>query len=191
MERGILKERARAQMQGKVGILAGITALYLLICWLSSYIAVLNLVLTPALSLAMLGIYLRLTDGAHPSVRELFAEFANFWSALKVMLLSGVFTFLWSLLLVIPGIVKAIGYSQALYILAENPNMGAREALRRSERMMVGHKMEYVMLQLSFLGWHILAGCTMGILYLWLLPYIMTTNTNFYLALKECAKEGY
>lgn len=191
MERVILKERARAQMQGKVGALAAITAVYLLICWVSGYIAVLSLVLTPALSLALIGIYLRLVDGAHPSVRELFAEFANFWSALKVMLLSGIFTMLWSLLLVIPGIVKAISYSQALYILAENPNMGAREAIRRSERMMVGHKMEYMMLQLSFFGWHILAGCTLGILYLWLLPYIQATNANFYLALKKCEKEGY
>ncbi len=191
MERAILKERARAQMRGKTGSLIAITVVYLLICWLSSYVAVLNLVLMPALTLAMIGIYLRLADGAHPAVRELFTEFSNFWGALKVMLLTAIFSFLWGLLLVIPGVVKQIAYSQALYILAENPSMGAREALRQSERMMVGHKMEYFLLQLSFLGWHILAGCTVGILYIWLIPYMQATNANYYIGLKACAKEGY
>lgn len=99
-------------------------------------------------------------------------------------LLSGIYTFLWSLLLIIPGIIKAFAYSQAMYIIAEEPNIGTREALRRSEEMMVGHKAEYFVLQLSFIGWGILSTFTFGILTLWLVPYMNATMANYYQELK-------
>ena len=94
------------------------------------------------------------------------------------------FVSLWTLLLVIPGFVKACAYSQTMYILAEDPSIGPMAAIKQSQEMMKGHKMEYFKLCLSFIGWSILASFTLGILFIWLLPYANTTFANFYRSLK-------
>ena len=87
-------------------------------------------------------------------------------------------------MLIIPGIIKGIAYSQAMYILAENPEIGGREAISKSQEMMRGHKMEYFILLLSFIGWSILASLTFGLLYIWLIPYMNATYANFYQSIK-------
>ena len=99
------------------------------------------------------------------------------------------FVFLWSLLLIIPGIIKAFAYSQAMYIIAENPEMNAMDALKRSEEMMKGHKMEMFVLGLSFIGWILLGMLTLGLLYIWLLPYMNATMTIFYNNIKPAAQQ--
>ena len=101
-----------------------------------------------------------------------------------------IFTFLWSLLFVIPGIIKGISYSQSYFILAENPDMTASEALNESKRIMDGHKWEYFVLQLSFLGWTILASFTFGILFIWLVPYMECTLVNYYHKLVGASLDG-
>ncbi len=85
----------------------------------------------------------------------------------------------------IPGIVAALSYSQAFYILAENPGIGALEAIRISKRMMYGYKGKLFLLYLSFIGWAILSALTLGIGYLWLIPYVSTTLANFYEEVKR------
>lgn len=95
------------------------------------------------------------------------------------------FIFLWTLLLIIPGIIKAFSYSQAEKIYKDRADqMGAqpdpRECLRESEAMMKGHKMELFALELSFIGWHFLALLTLGILYVWLTPYLTMAQVVFY-----------
>ena len=100
------------------------------------------------------------------------------------MLLVAVFTLLWSLLLYIPGIIKAISYSMSFYILAENPEMSAREALNESKKIMHGHKMDYFVLALSFIPWILLVMITFGIAAIWVAPYMQLTITNFYHSIK-------
>lgn len=185
MDRVVLKQRAKEQIRGNIGILIVILLVTGLLAAVANWTVVLSLVITPSLMLAMADIYLRLSDGISPQFADLFARFSDFWAALKVMLLSGVYTFLWSLLLVIPGIVKALAYSQVYFILAENPGLSAKEVLRRSEAMMIGHKAEYFMLNLSFIGWMILGPFTFGILYLWVIPYYEATMANYYRDLKN------
>lgn len=98
--------------------------------------------------------------------------------------LVSLFTFLWTLLLIVPGIIKALSYSQTYYILADaqanDVEMSAREAIKTSQMIMKGHKWEFFCLQLSFLGWMILAGLTFGIGWLWLGPYLSTTKACYY-----------
>lgn len=98
--------------------------------------------------------------------------------------LVSLFTFLWTLLLIVPGIIKALSYSQTYYILADSQandvEMSAREAIKTSQMIMKGHKWEFFCLQLSFLGWMILAGLTFGIGWLWLGPYLSTTKACYY-----------
>lgn len=104
-------------------------------------------------------------------------------SSAKIVWLSilmSVFIFLWSLLFVIPGIVAAYRYKMACYALMDNPQLTAREALNVSKRITQGHKWELFVLDLSFIGWHLLCAMTLGILYIWKLPYIQTTYAHAY-----------
>ncbi len=190
MNRAELKALAKQQIKGNVGILFVISLVIALITGAASAIipgvgaTVVLIVLAPAFSLSVTLIYLALTQGKKPEIKDMFNGFSDFWSAFKVNFLTGLFVYLWSLLFVIPGIVKSCAYSQAMYILAENPKMSAREAITRSKEMMDGHKMEYFILNLSFIGWMILAPFTFGLLYIWLVPYMNATLTNFYNSVK-------
>lgn len=114
---------------------------------------------------------------------ELFSCFARFWDFFVLNLLTSIFVALWSLLLVIPGIIAALAYSQAAFVLMDNPGMPAMEAIRRSKELMQGHKGEYFLLLLSFLGWDILCGFTAGILLIWVAPYQAVTQALYYDAL--------
>ena len=190
MDRATLKEAAKSQIKGNIGILFVLSLIIGLVGGLVGCIPVIGsiasaVVLVPAFSLAMIYIYLNLIDGVKPEVKDLFAHIQEFWGAFKVTFLVSLFTGLWSMLFFIPGIVKACSYSQAMYILAENPGIGAREAINRSKAMMEGHKMEYFILGLSFIGWAIVGSFTFGILYIWLIPYMNATFANFYANLKN------
>lgn len=184
MDRAYLKQKAKDQIRGNMGVLIVMMIIMAAASYLSGLTVVLSIVVIPALTLALTSVYLKLTEGVKPKIGDIFSRFNDFWPALKLSLLSGIYTFLWSLLLIIPGIIKAFAYSQAMYIIAEEPNIGTREALRRSEEMMVGHKAEYFVLQLSFIGWRILSAFTFGILTLWLVPYMNATMANYYQELK-------
>jgi uncharacterized membrane protein len=108
----------------------------------------------------------------------------SFVNSLLAWLLTSIFTFLWSLLFIIPGIIKGLAYSMTPYILAENPEMDAMKAIDQSQEMMKGHKMDLFMLYLSFIGWFILTIFTFGVGMIFLMPYINTTVANFYLELR-------
>lgn len=188
MDRATLKSMAKEQIKGNIGILFVISLVLYLVSFAMSLIPLVGsiaaLLITPALTLGMIGIYLNLTNGVKPEVAGLFSYVKNFWPAFKTYILMVVYIFLWTLLLYIPGIIKGFAYSQTMYIMAENPDMGANEAITRSREMMDGHKMEYFLLVLSFLGWIILGLFTFGLLYIWLMPYMQATMTNYYKYLK-------
>ena len=94
---------------------------------------------------------------------------------------------MWSLLFVIPGIVKALAYSQTFFIVAENPHISVRKAMRLSIAMTKGYKGDLFVLGLSFIGWALLSTLTLYIGYLWLTPYINVTQVNAYRFLKQSA----
>lgn len=119
----------------------------------------------------------------HGGLETLFACFQQFWRFLSAVLLMGLFTFLWSMLLVIPGIIAAYSYSQTIYIMLDHPELSAMEAIAASKQLMRGHKFEYFVLELSFLGWALLTGVTLGLLTIWLEPYMQVTKANYYNAL--------
>ena len=114
------------------------------------------------------------------SVETLFACFQQFWRFLSAVLLMGLFTALWTMLFIIPGIIAAYSYSQTIYIMLDHPEISAMEAIAASKQMMRGHKAEYFVLELSFVGWALLSGFTMGILLIWLVPYMHVSKANFY-----------
>ena len=184
MERAQLKAMAKEQIKGNIGILFVIALITALIGGILGAVpgigSIASFVITPVLSLAMCAIYLNLVNGQKPEIGDLFSKFNQLVPALVANLLVALFTALWMLLLIIPGIIKSISYSMTFYILAENPELSGIEAINRSKAMMEGHKMEYFILQLSFIGWILLGAITLGIAYIWVLPYMQATTTNFY-----------
>lgn len=105
----------------------------------------------------------------------------NVWG----MFLVGFFTSLWSLLLIVPGIIKFYAYAMTPYILIDNPELSANQAINLSCKMMKGHKFDLFFLQLSFIGWGILSVFTGGIGLLWLMPYMMSAQAAFYQDIKQ------
>ena len=117
---------------------------------------------------------------------DLFKGFTDdFGGTLLIGLMSSIFTFLWMLLLIVPGIVKSYAYSMAYYIKADHPEYDWKACLDQSQAMMKGHKWEFFVLQLSFLGWIIVGSLCLGIGMLWVSPYMETAKAEFYESIKS------
>lgn len=109
----------------------------------------------------------------------------NYKNTVLTMFLMHLFQFLWTLLLIVPGIIKHYSYRMVPYILAENPDLPAREIIDQSRQMMDGHKWEAFVLDLSFILWWLLGTMTCGIAGIfWCAPYVFQTNAEYYLSLK-------
>ena len=120
-------------------------------------------------------------------VGKLFNCFGNYGRILGISLLRTVYILLWSLLLIIPGIIKTYSYAMTYFISIDHPEYTAEEAITSSMAMMDGNKMKLFMLDLSFIGWFLLCLLTLGIGFLWLYPYIYTAHAAFYEDLKANA----
>ena len=134
------------------------------------------------------GWFLRYHRGETPGVGELFAAFRFYVPSLLTSLLRKVYTFLWSLLFIIPGIVKGYAYSMTDYILYENPNLSANDAITMSRKMTDGAKFDLFVFDLSYIGWNLLNGLTFGILEIvYTGPYKATAHAAIYDVLKFSA----
>ncbi|PKM71981.1 MAG: hypothetical protein CVU91_11405 [Firmicutes bacterium HGW-Firmicutes-16] len=120
---------------------------------------------------------------------NLFDGFAIFFKVLWLTLLMGIFVWLWSLLLIVPGIIAAYRYRMALYIMIDNPQLGALDCIRASSSMMNGHKGELFVLDLSFLGWVLLTA--FPFVTIWVTPYTSVTYVNYYLALRDMPRTNF
>ncbi len=122
-----------------------------------------------------------------PELNTLFGYFGNWKTATLANLLQMVYILLWSLLLFIPGVIAAFSYAMTRCILAENPELAPRESIKPSKQMMAGNRWRLFCLQLSFIGWDILAGFTLGIGNLWLIPYKQAATAAFYREISDTA----
>lgn len=119
-------------------------------------------------------------ENRQDEVSVIFSRFDIFLKAMGLNLFMALFIWLWSLLLIVPGIIASYRYRLAPYLMAENPNLGIREAVNMSKELMDGHKWRLFCLELSFIGWGILSALTCGIGDLWLQPYISAATAAFY-----------
>lgn len=109
----------------------------------------------------------------------------NYLNNVLTMFLRDLFVALWTMLFIIPGIVKMYAYSLVPYILAENPEIGAMDAIKLSNEMMKGHKMNAFLLDLSFIGWILLTILTFGLVGVFFAnPYMYATDAELYKAIK-------
>ena len=152
--------------------------------------SIITLLLIP-FTIAASGYYLNHIRGFNPEWKSLYKEgIDNYGSYLVTGVLVNVFTFLWSLLFVVPGIVKSLAYSQAKYVIHDNPRLKGKEAIEISKRMTNGFKGDLFSMYLSFIGWYILVGLTGGILSIYVTPYVETTAAMYYENLKRYSIEN-
>ena len=152
--------------------------------------SIITLLLIP-FTIAASGYYLNHIRGFNPEWKSLYKEgIDNYGSYLVTGVLVNVFTFLWSLLFVVPGIIKALAYSQAKYVIHDNPRLKGKEAIEISKRMTNGFKGDLFSMYLSFIGWYILVGLTCGILSIYVTPYVETTAAMYYENLKRYSIEN-
>ncbi|BDR58748.1 DUF975 family protein [Xylocopilactobacillus apicola] len=132
--------------------------------------------------------WLRTKEAPREFLKSAFSVFSKkyFLGVLVIQILTQIFTSLWMLLFIIPGIVKALAYSQALFIFKDITEINANgdvsyfDCITKSRSLMVGHKWRLFVLQLSFLGWDLLNMMTLGIGSFWLTPYKNGTYAAFY-----------
>jgi uncharacterized membrane protein len=184
-ENGELRAAARTQLHGGWLAAVGMLLIYGIIIGASGITLIGPLVLGGPLALGVTGYYLKKARGEQVKLENLFEGFKFFGASFPLFLLVFIFQSLWTCLFIIPGIVKFFSYSMAFYILRDNPDIGATEAITRSRKMMAGYKGKLFRLYLSFIGWYLLCCLSLGIGFLWLYPYINLSIANFYEDLKQ------
>jgi uncharacterized membrane protein len=197
IERAHLKQSAKEKLKGNWGTGVLITLVYLLITGafgglgnlkdIGPIFTVASLFITAPLALGLAIPYIVLVKTNDLVFENLFSGFKYYAKSLGLYLWLILWVVLWGLLLIVPGFIKAISYSQAYFIIAENPNVKVRDSLKISMLMTEGYKWDIFVLALSFLGWILLSILTLLIGFLWLGPYMYTTFANLYLKLKEAS----
>lgn len=146
----------------------------------SLFAAVIYFVLGSFIGVGYAKFNLNLVDKKNAAFETLFEYFSHWKTTTIARLLRALYVFLWSLLFIIPGIVAGFSYAMTDYILAEDPELTADEAISQSKSIMMGNKWRFFCLQISFIGWDILATLAFGIGHLWLTPYKQAAYAVFY-----------
>lgn len=179
-----LMEDAKSSLSGRWGLAVGTVVGVTLISALSVIIPFANFLIAGPISLGFSMFFLRLARGQEAEFGNVFDGFKHFGAALGAYLLMLIGVLVGMIFLIVPGIIIALGLSQTMFILADEPELGAVEALKKSWAMMDGHKIDYFVLGIRFIPWMILCIFTLFIGFFWLAPYMQVTFANFYDALR-------
>lgn len=187
-ENSVLRQQALDTLRGNWGLAIGTFLLYFVITGIYQNIPYIgglaSIVLSGPFQLGLTKFTLAFSRKNEPRAEQLFEGFNDFSRALNASLIMTIYIVLWLLLLIIPGIIVALSYSMTFFILADDENISASDALKKSKEMMDGNKMKLFLLGLSFFGWALLCILTLGIGLLWLIPYMQITVAKFYQDLK-------
>jgi len=149
-----------------------------------SFTIIVLVVLGGPLTVGLNLMYLKSYRENNARIETIFSVFNDgFANYIAGYILKAIFTFLWTLLLIIPGIIKSYSYAMTEYILADNPEMDGIEAITKSRELMNGNKWRLFCLHFSFIGWMLLSILTLGIGFFFLTPYMQAATTAFYLDL--------
>ncbi len=124
--------------------------------------------------------FIGISRGKEEKIEKIFEGFKHFTRTFLAYFFILLFTFLWSLLLIVPGIIAAISYAMTFYIMVDDQEISAMDAIDKSKEMMQGYKWKFFCLGLRFIGWALLAILTLGIGFFWLIPYMKVTAAKFY-----------
>lgn len=203
MRIGEIKRYARASLKGKWGLAVLLTLVtgIIYIGFSTAVQEILSLILKGAsnnvvadigsivdfllipLIMGYFWVFLKIVRNESATFGNVFDGYSNgsiFGKGVGLGALVTLYTTLWFLLLIVPGIIKSIAYSQSYFIYKDFPDYGINEIITESRRIMKGYKWKFFLLQFSFIGWAILAIFTLGIGLLWLYPYMAATMARFY-----------
>ncbi len=190
MTRKEIKLWAKEKVKGKNWSVLGMILLSTFVSSSLSAVPISNpfISIVYTLAVGLLGLFLQVglirfltnfINDKESTIEILFSKFKDYSQVIKVYFHQYAIIFLYTLLLFIPGIIKALGYVLMPYIIADDSTIDSKDALSLSEDMMYGHKWEFFVFGLSFLGWHLLGFLTLGILELWIMPYQNVAQTKF------------
>jgi uncharacterized membrane protein len=141
---------------------------------------IVSLIIAGPFSLGHAIFALSISRNQNPSIELIFQGFNRFGTSIGAYFLNLIFVLLWSILLIIPGIIAALSYSLTFYLIADDDSLGPLEAIDKSKKMMDGNKMKLFRLVLRFVGLILLCVFTLGIGLLWVIPFIQVTMAKFY-----------
>ena len=175
---------ARAALKGRWGLAIGTFLVYAIVVGSVQYIPVIgsvaSILITGAMFVGLSIFTLSIVRNQDANLGQIFEGFQKFGVALGTYIIQNIFIFLWTLLLIVPGIIATLAYSQTYYIIAENNSIGPLEAITKSKKIMRGNKGKLCCLGLRFFGWSLLCLLTLGIGYIWLFPYMQVSFARFY-----------
>ena len=187
-----LMKMARESLKDKWGIAIATFLIYALIIGIVKgsaetypFVNLILLLISGPLSLGIIKFTINISRNQEARIEQLFESFSNFGTSTGAYLLTVLFTLLWTLLLIIPGILAALSYSMTFYIIADDDSIGAMDAIDKSKKMMYGYKWKYFCLGLRIFGLALLCILTLGIGFLWLFPYANVSIAKFYDDIKE------
>lgn len=140
---------------------------------------------TMTLNVGFYSYMLKMVRGENYGREDIFKFVGNIFPIAAISLLVGILCFLWSILLIIPGIIAAISYTMVYMIYVEDTNLSPMDYLEKSKSMMNGYKADYFVFNLSFIGWILLSCITLGLGFIYTLPYISIAQTIYYDELKK------
>lgn len=176
----ILMRQAKQMLAGNWGNAALGTLIYLVIMGIVSCSCVGELLLFGPFTLGYIVFLIGLYNRQTANYEKLFNGFSNFVQTFLAGLLFLVAVSIGCFFLVIPGIIVALGFGMTFFIMTDHPTMEGVTALKTSWKIMRGHKWDLFCLNLRFVGWWIVCLLTLGVGFLWLYPYMLTANMNFY-----------
>lgn len=204
IERSAIKSKAKQQLKGKLFLSIGVLLLAQALTNLDLFnpklynleithestiftaFRILSFLLSGVMSVSTARYCLNLINNAEDArFSDIFSGFSVYIKTVGLYILSTVAIFIGTLALIVPGMIVSLMFSQAYYILCEDNDKSIIQCLRESTEMMKGHKWELFVLQLSFLGWMLLALLTLGLAIIWVQPYMQVTFANYYVELKS------
>ena len=187
-----LMKNAEESLSGKWGLAVGtffviiaINIAIQMMSEISSIASLISIIISGPLTLGIAIFSLNISRGNELNSNQIFDGFKNFGNSIGAYLLMLVFVLLWSLLLIIPGIIAALSYAMTFYIMADNEDISPMDAIDESKRLMDGSKWKLFEMYIRFFGWSILCILTLGIGFLWFIPYMYVSLAKFYDDLKK------
>jgi len=187
-ENKILMANARDSLRGFWGLAIGALIVYSLVFIVGGLFPIIGqiaiYIIVGPMTVGGVRFTLSVSRKEKPEIGQLFSGFDRFGNHLAAYFLQSLFVSLWSLLLIVPGIIAAHAYSMTYFIIAEDSSISASEAITKSKKMMKGNKWKLSCLGFRFTGWFLLAMLSFGIGFLWVGPYTYVSLAKFYDDLK-------
>jgi uncharacterized membrane protein len=185
----VLMTQARETLKDKWEMPIKVTVIYILIeialAALGGGGTIISFAISGPLTVGLTIFWLAFSRNEDTKVGMMLEGFDTWFRSFKAFILIFIFTLLWTLLLIIPGLIASFAYSQVYFILAEDKTIGANAALDKSRAMMKGNKWKLFCLCCRFIGWFLLCLLTLGIGFIWFIPYFHTTLAKFYDDIKK------